>query len=156
MEQIERYRQLAGMRVKQLADEDLTLRRWFRTVRIFGLPLFILSIICPVAAGSVALAELLPLDQRTAVIAALSFVGAATVALHRGLQCETYQAALLRTIQSVRSIMEDFEAVYAAPDNDVPGCLKHAEARLRELRASSKDLPPKRQQSFDNFLNGRG
>jgi hypothetical protein len=153
MEDVERYRRLAALRVEQLTDEDETLRGWLKWVRRFGWPLLVLALVCPVAAGSVSVSDVLMAGESKAVAAAvLSFLGAAAVALHRGLHCETYQQALKRTIQSVRSITEDFEVIAAAPEADVPSEYRKAEARLRELRATSSDLPPRRRRKLRERL----
>ena len=141
-EDVERYRRFAKDRVRQLAFEDAQLRRWLSQVRLVGFPMQILSLVCPVAAGSVSLASVLDVQAKI-WIAVLSFLGAATVALHRGLHCEKYQEALRRTIQTVLSILEDFETIEAIPDDEVAAAFKAAEGRLRELRTTSSDLPPK-------------
>jgi hypothetical protein len=112
-------------------------------VRIGGWPLLIASLVLPVAAGSVSLWTALG-DDHKLLIAGLSFGGAAAVALHKGLNCEAYQGSLKRTAQLVRGITEAFEAVEALPDAEVADAVRAAEASLRELRAKSTDLPPKR------------
>ena len=145
------HRKLAQVRAKQLADEDEILRRWLVRVRLFGWPLLILSLVFPVAAGSLALLD----DKYKALVAFLSFAGAAAIAVHGGLHCETYQQALKRTIQTIRSIIEDYESVAALSDAEVVAAFKRTEARLQELRANSTDLPPKRLRKFEEmFANG--
>ena len=128
-EEVTRYRHFAAIRVEQLGYEDESLRRQLFWVRVGSWPLQLISIVLPVAAGSVALST-----TDDSYVAALSFVGAAAVALHRGLNCEAYQSALKRTTQAVRSIIEDYEC--------------KAEARLHELRATSNDVPPRRRQKI--------
>jgi len=139
---IDRYRLFASERVNQLVAEDAQLRSWLCLVRIVGLPTQILSLVCPVAAGSVSLSAALG-GQARLLIVVLSFVGAIAVALHKGLQCDKYQEATRRTIQTILSIIEDFETIGALPDDEVPAATKAAEGRLRELRTTSSDLPPK-------------
>lgn len=134
-----RYREFAGVRAHQLRDEDLQLRKRL----VGGWPLLLLSLACPVAAGAAALwNEITP--QYAWVVPLFSFVGAISVALHRGFNCETYQTSLKRTAQILRSVMEGFEAVVAVPDAAVQDAYKAADARLRELRTTSSDLPPRR------------
>lgn len=148
MDDIARYRDFSVARATQLANEDLVLRRWLTRVRFGGWPLLVAGIVLPVAAGAAALwRELGP--QYDYLVPLFSFGGAACVALHRGLNCEAYQASLKRTCQIVRSVMEDFEAVAAVPDGAVEAAYKAADARLRELRATSTDLPPRRLPSRD-------
>jgi hypothetical protein len=145
------YRSLARLRVEQLEDEDGVLRTWLFRVRVLGWPLLGLALVCPVAVGSMSASEALG-GKRAWIVALVSFAGAAAIALHRGLHCETYQQALKRTIQSVRSIVEEFEAISAVPEPDLPAAFAKAEARLRELRATSEDLPPKRRRRLDQIL----
>ncbi|CAH0495054.1 hypothetical protein [Novosphingobium sp. CECT 9465] len=142
---IERYRQFAASRVEQLEHEDRSLRRWLIMVRIGSWPLQIISIVFPVAAGSFSLADL-PADS--ALVPMFSFIGAAAVALHRGLNCDAYQSAYKRTTQAVRSIIEDYECISAVADEKVADALKKAEARLHELRATSNDVPPRRRKAL--------
>jgi hypothetical protein len=134
-----------------LADEEETLRQWLVRVRAVGWPLVVVAFVCPVAAGSAAVTGALA-SSGWPVVAILSFVGAAAVAIHRGLQCESYQEGLSRTIQSVRSIGEDFEAVVGVPDAEVAAGFKAAEARLRDLRASGSDMAPKRRRRFQDLF----
>lgn len=77
-----------------------------------------------------------------------SFIGAAAVALHRGLNCDAYQSAYKRTTQAVRSIIEDYECISTVADERVADALKKAEARLHELRATSNDVPPRRRKAL--------
>lgn len=142
---IARYRQFAASRVEQLEHEDRSLRRWLIMVRIGSWPLQIISIVFPVAAGSFSLADL-PADS--ALVPMFSFIGAAAVALHRGLNCDAYQSAYKRTTQAVRSIIEDYECISALADERVADALKKAEARLHELRATSNDVPPRRRKAL--------
>jgi hypothetical protein len=142
-EEISRYRQFAALRVEQLQHEDDCLRSQLFWVRMGSWPLQIISIVLPVAAGSVAL-----LKDNDSYVSALSFVGAAAVALHRGLNCEAYQSGLKRMTQAVRSIVEDYECIGALADEKVAEALRKAEARLHELRATSIDVPPKRRQNI--------
>lgn len=140
---IERYRRFAAIRVDQLVDEDASLRRWLLLVRLGSWPLQLVSIVFPVAAGSFSISGFA--DYST-LVPLFSFVGAAAVALHRGLNCDAYQGALKRTTQAVRSIIEDYECIAALADDKVADALKKAEARLHELRATSNDIPPRRRQ----------
>lgn len=142
-EEVTRYRHFAAIRVEQLGYEDESLRRQLFWVRVGSWPLQLISIVLPVAAGSVALST-----TDDSYVAALSFVGAAAVALHRGLNCEAYQSALKRTTQAVRSIIEDYECIAALADEKVADALRKAEARLHELRATSNDVPPRRRQKI--------
>lgn len=139
---VERYRSFAATRVDQLGSEDITLRRWLLLVRLGSWPLQFISIVFPVAAGSFSISD------NVTYVPLLSFVGAAAVALHRGLNCDSYQSALKRTTQAVRSIIEDYECIAALADEKVADALKKAEARLHELRATSNDVPPRRRQSL--------
>lgn len=140
---IARYRRFAALRVEQLEQEDLSLRRQLFWVRAGSWPLQVISIVLPVAAGSIALG-----DHLSGFVSPLSFIGAAAVALHRGLNCEAYQSALKRTTQAVRSIVEDYECIGALADEKVADALRKAEARLHELRATSNDVPPRRRQNL--------
>lgn len=142
---IERYRRFAENRVEQLEHEDRSLRRWLIMVRAGSWPLQIVSIVFPVAAGSFSLAEL-PADST--LVPMFSFIGAAAVALNRGLNCDTYLSAYKRTTQAVRSIIEDYECISALADERVADALKKAEARLHELRATSNDVPPRRRKAL--------
>lgn len=141
---IERYRRFAAMRVAQLEDEDRSLRRWLLWVRLGSWPLQIISIVFPVAAGSIALDS----TSQAGLVSTFSFIGAAAIALHRGLNCEAYQSALKRTTQAVRSIIEDYECIAALADEKVADALRKAEARLHELRATSNDVPPRRRRAL--------
>jgi hypothetical protein len=152
---VEGYRRLARIRVAQLADEDEVLRRWLVSVRFFGWPLFIISLVCPIAVGSVSLSGLLG-SWAKVTVPILSFLGAAAIALHRGLHCETYQQGLKHTILSIRSIVEDFETISVTPGPQVVAEFKKAEARLRDLRRRGGDLPPKRRRSWDELFDWRG
>lgn len=139
---VERYRSFAATRVEQLSNEDISLRRWLLLVRLGSWPLQFISIVFPVAAGSFSISD------NTAFVPLFSFVGAAAVALHRGLNCDANQSAVKRTTQAVRSIIEDYECIAALADERVADALKKAEARLHELRATSNDVPPRRRQSL--------
>lgn len=145
---VDRYRSFAATRVAQLDHEDRSLRNWLLWVRIGSWPLQITSIVFPVAAGSLALDS----DGQGNLVSVFSFVGAAAVALHRGLNCEAYQSALKRTTQAVRSIIEDYECLGAMPDDKVLDGLRRAEARLHELRATSNDVPPRRRRQLANLV----
>jgi len=145
--EIGRLRQFAGIRVNQLEDEDLSLRRWLMLVRAGSWPLQLIAIVFPVAAGSVSLS-----DVHQAYVPWFSFIGAAAIALHRGLNCEAYQGALKRTSQAIRSIVEDYEVIVALPDEKVADGLRKAEARLHDLRATSNDVPPRRRQRMDALI----
>jgi hypothetical protein len=146
MTEVERYRALALVRVRQLTEEDETLRRWLSTVRLFGWPLFIVGLVFPIAAGVQALGDY------GLNVPILSFLGAAAVAVHKGLHCDTYQQGLKRTIQSIRSIIENYEVIAAVIDEEVVEAFRGAEARLRDLRATSDDLPPMRLSKFHELL----
>lgn len=135
---VARYRRFAALRVEQLEQEDLSLRRQLFWVRAGSWPLQVISIVLPVAAGSIALG-----DHLSDFVSPLSFI-----ALHRGLNCEAYQSALKRTTQAVRSIVEDYECIGALADEKVADALRKAEARLHELRATSNDVPPRRRQNL--------
>lgn len=143
-----RYRAFAALRVDQLEHEDGSLRQWLLFVRLGSWPLQLISIVFPVAAGSFSIADL---GADSTLVPLFSFVGAAAVALHRGLNCDAYQSALKRTTQAVRSIIEDYECIAALPDEKVADALRKAEARLHELRATSNDVPPRRRQSLRNL-----
>lgn len=145
---VERYRTFAAVRVNQLDSEDTSLRRWLLMVRLGSWPLQIVSIVFPVAAGSFSISGF---ANDATLVPLFSFVGAAAVALHRGLNCDAYQSALKRTTQAVRSIIEDYECIAALADEKVADALKKAEARLHELRATSNDVPPRRRQSLGNL-----
>lgn len=134
--------EFAASRIRQLDDEAAQLRSRLVWIRIVGLPLLVLSIVCPIAAGSIAIGTLL--GPANPLIAILSFVGAAAVAMHRLLGCDTHQAALRRGIQSLRSLVETYEALSIAAKAEVRTKLEAAEARLAEVRASNADLPPTR------------
>ncbi|MDT0506594.1 hypothetical protein [Novosphingobium sp. MMS21-SN21R] len=145
---VERYRTFAAVRVNQLDSEDTSLRRWLLLVRLGSWPLQLVSIVFPVAAGSFSISGF---ANDATLVPLFSFVGAAAVALHRGLNCDAYQSALKRTTQAVRSIIEDYECIAALADEKVADALKKAEARLHELRATSNDVPPRRRQSLRNL-----
>lgn len=147
-EDVVRYRTFAAVRVDQLESEDVSLRRWLLLVRLGSWPLQLVSIVFPVAAGSFSISGF---GNDATLVPLFSFVGAAAVALHRGLNCDAYQSALKRTTQAVRSIIEDYECIAALADEKVADALKKAEARLHELRATSNDVPPRRRQSLRNF-----
>lgn len=139
---VNRLREFARIRAVQLNGEQQRESETLAHVRIWGVPLFVLSLVCPIATGATSLWNILPPQYSVWAIPVVSFVGAATVALHRGLQCETHQAAVRRSGQTRLSIIEDYESVTALPDGEVATGFKSAEARLRELRAMATNLPP--------------
>lgn len=163
MTEVERYRALALVRVRQLTEEDKTLRRWLSRVRKYGWPLFIVSLVFPIAAGVLAggvqaagvkAAGLQAHWAYGLIVPILSFVGAAAVAVHKGLHCETYQQGLKRTIQSIRSIIENYEVIAAVSDEEVVEAFREAEARLRDLRATTNDVPPMRLGKLHDLVTG--
>lgn len=142
-EDVERKRAFAGTRAQELREEEHGLRRRLFRIRAAGWPLLVASILCPVAAGATALWK--PLGENWIwVVEVLSLAGAGAAALHKALGCDAYQASLCRTLQSLRALVEDFQAVAACADAELPAALQRAEAERRTFRVGTADLPPQR------------
>jgi hypothetical protein len=145
-EDIRRIRDMAVTRAARLEEEEAGLRRRLLGVRTAGWPLLVISIVCPVAAGASALWK--PWGESAAwIIAVFSFAGAAAAALHKALGCDSYQANCCRTLQSLRSLAEDFQALDTWDDADLKRAFDELETRRRVLRAKIDDLPPKRRRT---------
>lgn len=140
-----KLRELVEMRIKDLLREEDTIRGRLIPYHLFSQVAVVLGIVVPLLAGSALLTPLQAQSPDVKLwIGGFALLAAVLTAIHKGLNCETYQAQARVTSHRLRSLVEGFERTRALDPAALVAALEVLERRLEDLRASAFEIPPRR------------
>jgi hypothetical protein len=134
---------LARLRQDELAVEQRRLTRLLSFYQGFSYVAVLLGIVVPVLAGSGLVSEGGLLATHRQLLAVAVVVTGMLTALHKGMNCEAYQAGSRRAINTLQSLIEGYGAIAVA--RDPAAAIEALEARLQQFRETAFDVPPLRQ-----------
>jgi hypothetical protein len=130
-------------RIEQLTAEETAIESKLWWMRKFSHVAVVFGIVVPVLAGSTLASNGGLLEDLKIWIAVAVVLGGALTALHKGLDCEAYHAACMRSIHELRSLIESFQASVTLDADKRQATFAELESRLRRYRERARDVPPK-------------
>jgi hypothetical protein len=132
---------LSAQRLSTLRQEETSLRGKYRLYWGFSGFAVGLGIVAPILAGS-ALLKTLPGASPWWPTAAglLALAASIFTALHKGLNCEAYQALARKTLMTLRGLILGYEGLAPLPTDDLPPAFTALETRLATFYSDVADV----------------
>lgn len=131
-------------RLTELRDEQFSFfseRKHFRRLSHICI---VAGIVFPLLAGSAILGRQDFLKESWPVVAGLLVLAASILtSLHKGLDCEAYQARCGEAVRRLGSLAAGYERLALLSDDRLVPAIDAMEERLKEFREGPFDLPPR-------------
>lgn len=150
-------RMLVKKRIADLLDEERRLRSTLIVYRRLSWICIAAGIVFPILASSALLGsqEIFGGERWGIIGGFLALAAAVLTSLHKGFECESYQADCKRALLSLRSLIEGYEATGAMTDKGLDEAIVQLEGRLGELRRTAFDIPPRRRRVLPSGAFGK-